>query len=253
MNIKIKTILTIVLFKICFISINVSAAEAKGLVVPQSNGKIQIDIVSDVVCPWCAIGYKRLSQAIDELDVKDKVFIIWHPFQLNPNMPQEGINANEYLRSKLRLNPQELKQKRESVTKTAKESGFEFNYFEEMKKPNTLYAHVLLDYAKEFNKQTELKIRLQEAYFSERKNIGNKDVLYAELKTVGLNADEAIARLDDEAAIMKVQNEEKYWKRLGVSSIPTMVFDNRIARRGANQVETYKKLLIELLNERKLL
>ena len=238
------------LFNLGFFSINTFAEEANSTVIAPLNEKIKIDIVSDVVCPWCAIGYKRLSQAIDELGVKDKIVIVWHPFQLNPNMPQEGINANKYLMDKLRLSPEELKQKRASVTKTAKDSGFQFNYFEEMRKPNTLYAHVLLDYAKDFNKQTELKVRLQEAYFSERKNIGNKDVLYAELKAVGLNADEAIARLDDKAAIIRVQNEEKYWKSLGVTSIPTMVFDNQVARRGANPVEAYKKLLIELLNEK---
>lgn len=253
MNIKAKTILVIMLFKLCLFSMNVSAAQAPNLVMMQSNDKIQIDIVSDVVCPWCAIGYKRLSQAIDELGIRDKVVITWHPFQLNPNMPQEGINADKYLMKKLRLTPEELKQKRASVTQTAKASGFEFNYFEEMRKPNTLYAHVLLDYAKAFNKQTALKVRLQKAYFSEKKNIGNRDVLYAELKAVGLNADEAIATLDDIAAIQRVQYEEKQWRRLGVTSIPTMVFDNRIARRGANPVEAYKVLLLELMNKRQVL
>ena len=245
-----KAILSIMLFNIGFFSINTFAAETENAITTPSNEKITIDIVSDVVCPWCAIGYKRLSQAIDELEIKDKVLITWHPFQLNPNMPQEGVNANKYLMNKLRLTPEELKEKRESVAKTAKDSGFQFNYFEEMRKPNTLYAHVLLDYAKDFNKQTELKVRLQEAYFTERKNIGNKEVLYAELKAVGLNADEAIARLDDDAAIMRVKKEEKYWKSLGVASIPTMVFDNQVARRGASSVEAYKKLLITLMNEK---
>lgn len=251
MNIKIKTILiTILILKVSFVSIYSLAAEPIAIVSAQSKDKIKIDIISDVVCPWCAIGYKRLSQAIDELDIRDNVEITWHPFQLNPNMPQEGKNADEYLMAKLRLSPQGLKQKRQSVTQTGKESGFQFNYFEEMRKPNTFHAHVLLDYAKEFGKQTELKVRLQEAYFSERKNIGNRDVLYLELKKVGLNADEAIARLDDDKAIKRVQNEERHWRELGVSSVPTMVFDNSIARRGANQVDTYKKLLVQLLNKR---
>ena len=120
-----------------------------------------------------------------------------------------------------------------------------------MRKPNTLNAHVLLDYAKRFNKQTELTVRLQSAYFSERKDIGNRDILYAELKKVGLNADEAIAHLANDKAIKRVQNEEKYWKNRGVSSIPTMLFNNSVARRGARSVESYKDILIQFLKKKR--
>ena len=212
--------------------------------------KIKIDIISDVVCPWCAIGYKRLSLAIEELDIKDKVDIKWHPFQLNPDMPREGQNADKYLMKKLSLNEEQLKQKRKSVTKTGKDSGFKFDYFKEMRKLNTFNAHILLDYAKEFGKQTELKVRLQEAYFGERKDISNRNVLFKELQAVGLNAKEAIARLDDKVAIKRVEDEEKFWKDRGVSAIPTMVFDEQLVRRGANKVEAYKELLTYLINEK---
>lgn len=245
---KINIALIFITLKMLFVSVSAAAQQNMLTVEPAAPEKIRIDIVSDVVCPWCAIGFKRLSQAIDELNMQDQVEIVWHPFQLNPTMPKEGINADQYLMKKLRLSPQGLKQKRQSVTQTGKESGFQFNYFEEMKKPNTLYAHVLLDYAKTYNKQTQLKVRLQESYFGERKNIGNKQVLYTELKAVGLDADQAIARLDDAAAIKRVQDEEKYWRSLGITSIPTMVFDKSVALRGANSVATYKTLLLRLAN-----
>jgi predicted DsbA family dithiol-disulfide isomerase len=212
--------------------------------------KIKIDIISDVVCPWCAIGYKRLSQAINELDLKNKVEIQWHPFQLNPNMPREGQNANKYLMNKLSLNKDQLIQKRDSVTKLGEKAGFKFNYFEEMKKVNTFNAHILLDYAKEFNKQTELKVRLQEAYFGEKKEISNRDILAIEVKNVGLNAVEAMARLDDKEAIKRVQNHEKYWRDQGASAVPIMIFDNSIVRSGANKVYAYKQLLTELIKKR---
>ena len=237
----IKTIfVTTLLIQTSFLSLNALAAE-----------KIKIDIVSDVVCPWCAIGYKRLSQAIDELDMKDKVEIAWHPFELNPDMPSVGKNADKYLMNKLGLNPEQLKAKRKSVTKTGKDSGFEFNYSEDMKKVNTFNAHILLDYAKDFNKQTQLKVRLQEAYFGESKDISNREILFTELKAVGLNADEAIARLDNPAAIQKIKDEEKYWRDQGVSAIPTMVFNNTKAYAGANTVTVYKRILTELVNEKK--
>lgn len=213
--------------------------------------KIKIDIVSDITCPWCAIGFKRLSNAIKELNIEDKVEIEWHPFQLNPDMPKEAQNANKYLMNKLNLSEEQLVKKRTSMKKRGEKSGFEFNYFEEMVKPNTFNAHVLLDYAKEFNKQTELKVRLQEAYFGERKNIDNREILKAELKAVGLNVNEAIARLDNKVAIKRVQDEEKLWRDRGVFAVPTMVFDKQIVRRGANETEYYKKLLSHIINSKK--
>lgn len=248
-NLDMKKIINIVFIAMIMnASLGVWAGEILPTDKAQPKDKIKIDIISDVVCPWCAIGYKRLSTAINELDIKDQVDIQWHPFQLNPDMPQEGKNADEYLSAKLGLSPQGLIQKRKNVTKTGKDSGFTFNYFADMRKPNTFNAHVLLDYAREFDKQTELKVRLQEAYFSEQKNIGNREVLYRELVSVGLNADEAIARLDNTEMRKRVQDEENFWKSRGVSSIPTMVFNNKIGRRGANSVDSYKVLLTQLLH-----
>lgn len=231
----------LVLFVICFLSVGLQASD--------ENKKIKIDIVSDVVCPWCAVGYKRLSTAIKELNMQDKVELVWHPFELNPNMPQEGKNADEYLMAKLGLNQKELEEKRKRVAKTGQESGFKFNYFKDMRKPNTFYAHVLLNYAKEFGKQTQLKVRLQEAYFSEQKNIGNKDVLYKELQAVGLNANEAMKILEDKSTIQKVRDEEIYWRNIrGVFAVPTMIFNDDIVRRGAHSVDRYKRLLLQLSN-----
>lgn len=247
----IKTIpMFIMALQLSFLSIDALGAEKKALQNFESADKIKIDIVSDVVCPWCAIGYKRLSLAINELKIADKVEIQWHPFQLNPNMPREGQNANKYLMNKLGLSKDGLIQKRKSVTQTGEESGFKFDYFQEMKKVNTFNAHILLDYAKEFNKQTELKVRLQEAYFGERKDISDRNILFLEVKKIGLNAVEAMAKLDDKESIKHVQDEEKYWRDRGVFAVPTMIFDNSIVRRGANTVDVYKQLLTELINKR---
>lgn len=213
----------------------------------KSEKKIRIDIVSDVVCPWCAIGYKRLSNAIDELKIKDRVEIVWHPFELNPDMPKDGMDDDKYLMNKLGINEEQLKEKRKNYTQLGEQSGFKFDYFADMKKVNTLNAHILLDYAKKYNKQTQLKVRLQEAYFGERKNINNREILYNELKAVGLNADEAIKTLDDENAIKRVRDEEAYWKNQGVFAIPAMIFNGTILKVGANEEEVYKSILTTLL------
>lgn len=246
---RIKNLLSVILVFQLF-SVTSSAIEPKTPTNSQIQNTIKIDIISDVVCPWCAIGYSRLNQAINELNLQEQVEVQWHPFQLNPDMPLEGKNANQYLMAKLRLSPQGLINKRNSVTKTGKESGFTFNYHPDMRKPNTFNAHVLLDYAKKFNKQTELKVRLQQSYFGERKNIGKREVLYVALQEVGLNADEGIKTLDNNTIRTRVKNEENYWRGLGVSSVPTMLFDKSVVRRGANSVERYKELLLQLMNKK---
>lgn len=240
-----KIFLTItVLSQLIFFGINLQAKDTT------QDEKIKIDIVSDITCPWCAIGFKRLSNAIKELNIEDRVDISWHPFQLNPDMPIEGQNANKYLMDKLSINEAQLMKKRKNVTKLGKKAEFKFDYFADMKKLNTFPAHILLDYAKDFNKQTELKVRLQQAYFGERKNITNRDVLAQELKAVGLNAKEALTRLDDNEAIQGVKDEEKYWRDRGVYAIPTMIFNDTTVRVGANKVSYYKELLTSLLNKK---
>ena len=152
--------------------------------------------------------------------------------------------------NKYDLSEEKLKLTRNNVTELGKETGFKFDYFKEMKKVNTFNAHILLAYAKEFNKQTELKVRLQNAYFGERKDVSNREVLEEELKAVGLNAKEAMKRLDDPKAIKAVEDEEKFWRDQGVYAIPTMIFDNKIAQMGANETETYKEILLELTKKK---
>jgi len=241
--------MTMAISQLSFLSTNVLGAEVKPLQEFQAVDKIKIDIVSDIVCPWCAIGYKRLSQAINEMKMEDKVEIEWHPFELNPDMPLEGINANKYLMNKYQLSQDRLIYTRNNVKKLGEEVEFKFDYFEDMKKLNTLDAHILLDYAKEFNKQTELEVRLTEAYFSERKDISDRNVLFLALKRVGLNADEAIARLDNNEARENVQKEKRYWLERGVSSIPTMIFNSDIVLEGAVSVDTYKKVLTKMIKK----
>ncbi|MEQ9582828.1 MAG: DsbA family oxidoreductase, partial [Arenibacter sp.] len=160
--------------------------------------KIKLNIISDVVCPWCAIGYKRLEQAISELGLQDRVDIEWQPFQLNPHMPKEGQNGQEHITEKYGSSLEQQRLSQERTTNFGAELGFKFDYFDEMKIVNTKDAHILLDYAKEFGKQTELNMRLMTAFFGERKDVSDRSILIEELKAVGLNADEAMARLDSD-------------------------------------------------------
>ncbi|MDN3492177.1 DsbA family oxidoreductase [Winogradskyella bathintestinalis] len=210
--------------------------------------KLKIDIVSDVVCPWCTIGYKRLEKAISELGVEDQITIEWHPFELNPMMPAEGQNVNEHITQKYGSTLEQQDQSQQHMTEVGKSLGFTFDYFKEMRMVNTFDAHVLLDYAKDFGKQTELKMRLTTAFFSERKDVSDRKVLKQILLDVGLEAEEALAKLDNDEARNEVRKQQNYWKNLGVNSVPTIVFNKKSAVTGAQPVDTFKQVLTELIH-----
>lgn len=211
--------------------------------------KLNIDIVSDVVCPWCTIGYKRLEKAIQELGVADQIDIEWQPFELNPNMPAEGQNLNEHITEKYGSTLEQQNQSKKMMTDVGEELGFKFDYFDDMRMVNTFDAHVLLEYANDFGKQTELKMTLTKAFFSDRKDVSKRDVLKAALLEVGLNADEALAKLDSDEARLEVRNKQGYWKNMGVNSVPTIVFNRKSAVTGAQPVDTFKQVLSELVAE----
>ena len=186
--------------------------------------QLKIDIVSDVVCPWCIIGYKRLEQAIKELNVEEQVTIEWQPFELNPNMPKEGQLVQEHISEKYGASLEDQKQSQERMTQFGAELGFTFNYHDALRMVNTRDAHIVLEYANEQHKQTELNLELVSLFFSEGKDISEKTILL-------------------DAVVAK----EIKWQDLGVTSVPTMVFNHKSALSGAQPVSVYKDVLKELL------
>ncbi len=209
--------------------------------------KLKIDIISDVVCPWCIIGYKNLIQAIDELGVQDKVDIEWQPFELNPDMPFEGEHLQQHSARKYGSTPESSMNFRKEMTERGNEVGFTFDYFESMKIVNTRDCHVLLEYAKKFNLQTELKLRLFAAFFSEQKDVSDREVLAKEVATVGLNVKEAMAKLDDSYALKATVNRASEWRQLGVSSVPTVVINRTTGVSGAQPVKAFKEFITSQL------
>jgi predicted DsbA family dithiol-disulfide isomerase len=209
--------------------------------------KLKIDIVSDVVCPWCTIGFKRLEKAIAELGIQDQVEIEWQAFELNPQMPATGQNVTEHLTEKYGSTVEQQNQSKEQMTTIGKELDFTFDYFNDMKMVNTFDAHVLLDYAKTFGKQTELQMRLTTAFFSERKDVSNRDILKQALLDVGLAADEGLILLDNQDARKNVRTQQTFWKNSGINSVPTFVFNRKSAATGAQTVESFKQVLSDLM------
>ncbi|WP_442265712.1 DsbA family oxidoreductase [Tenacibaculum sp. ZS6-P6] len=210
---------------------------------------LKIDIVSDVVCPWCTVGYKHLKKAIDELGIADQIEIEWQPFELNPHMPEEGQDLTEHITQKYGSTKEQHEASRNRLVEAGANVDFKFDFYENMKIVNTFDAHVLLEYAKQFGKQTELKMRLTTAYFSERKDVSKQEVLKQALLDVGLNAEEALAKLNDDNARFEVQSNKQNWQNLGVRSVPTIVFNRKEAVTGAQPIGVFKNILRELTTQ----
>ncbi|WP_448249720.1 DsbA family oxidoreductase [Thalassotalea agariperforans] len=210
------------------------------------NKKIKLDIISDVVCPWCIIGYKHLTAAIEELNLQDKIELEWQPFELNPDMPPEGEELRAHVARKYGSSRADSDRARENITQAGAQYGFSFNYFDDMKIVNTLDAHILLDYAHQLGKKTELKMRLFSAFFTEQKDISDRNTLIQEAETVGISAAQAKAALANNELKNKVKLSIVQWQQMGVSSVPTVVFNRTSALTGAQPQAVFKQVLLEM-------
>ena len=205
---------------------------------------LEIDIVSDVVCPWCIIGYKQLEKALQETGVS--ATIKWHPFELNPQMAAEGENLREHLIAKYGTLPADSIKMRERLTGLGKELGFSFSFSDDMRMVNTFKAHQLLHWAGEVGKAHDLKMALFEAYFSERQDLNDPQVLARIAAAVGLDADEALAVLADGRNADAVRREQAFWTSNGIQGVPAVVFDQKHLVSGAQGVDNFATILRQI-------
>lgn len=210
---------------------------------------LKIDIVSDVVCPWCAIGYANLSTALSELSPRIHADISWHPFQLNPNMPKVGQDIGEHLNEKYGLDESQRSVNQQRLKQAGENAGVEFNFHERSRIFNTFDCHVLLEYAEKFEKQTELKLALFKAYFTDGKNISDQAVLLDVCKTIGLDSNEAQGALIDQTLIEKVNSEEGYFKKMGIQSVPAFIINDKYLVSGGQPVENFKQSIQEIMEK----
>ncbi|OEF26817.1 DsbA family oxidoreductase [Vibrio rumoiensis] len=208
-----------------------------------SGSKLKIDIISDVVCPWCVIGIKHLKEAVVKNNWQEQVEVEWYPFELNPDMPTEGENLRDHLARKYGASKEESEQNRQRLIDVGKSVGFDFNFDDESRIYNTRQCHILLDYAHSIGLQTQLKIALFSAYFTEGRNISDTEVLLEIGESVGLEAAEMLAYLNDSSEHDKVDVIEEQWREMGISGVPTIVFNNEQGLTGAQSVESYEEML----------
>lgn len=198
--------------------------------------KVTVNMVSDVVCPWCIVGYKNLQKAIASLTDID-VEIEFHPFELNPAMPEEGQNLREHIMEKYGITAQQSADNRARLVAAGDALGFAFNFSDDSMMLNSFKAHQLVHFAAQHDKQEEMKLRLFSAYFTEGQNVSDDSVLVKLAKEVGLNGDDVVQILTGEQFADAVRQQEAIWQQRGIQSVPTFVIGNQgIA--GAHPSET---------------
>jgi predicted DsbA family dithiol-disulfide isomerase len=210
---------------------------------------IRIDVVSDVVCPWCFIGKKRLEQAI-ALNPDIPVEVHYHPYFLNDWIPAEGISREQYLTTKFG-SPERYKDIATRVSAAAAQDGLVYAIDKLSRQPNTTDCHRLIHWADQIGKAAQMKQRLMELYFSEGADLSDKAVLAKAAADVGLDADETAKRLasDDDLAIVSQRVEQA--KSAGIQGVPFFIFDNAMAVSGAQAPEQLASVIRKAADERK--
>lgn len=216
--------------------------------------ELQVDVWSDVVCPWCAIGSTQFLQAVEELKGEVDVTIRYMPFELNPEMGPEGHNQVDLLAKAYGKTPAEVLAMRRNVEATGEAVGFPMSYQGEGEEPvlmvwNTHEAHKLLRWAltvAEPEAQVRLKMALFRAYFQQRQNISDRELLLDIAEAEGFDRSAAAAALEDEALSTAVKMEEQRALQNQITSVPTFVVAGKYILQGAAEPENYKQALIKL-------
>jgi len=199
---------------------------------------LRIDLVSDVACPWCAIGYKRLEQALESLAGEVEAELVWQPFELNPEMPPEGEPILDHLCRKYGKDAESIERTQGEIIALAEELGLNFSRARERRAHNTFDAHRVLAWAAEQGRETPLQLALFDAYFGEAKRPSDPAVLREKAERAGLDGDaaEAVARSDRYAE--SVRAAERRFMDAGVSAVPGFVLDGRYLISGAQPPAT---------------
>lgn len=182
---------------------------------------LTIEITSDFICPWCLIGHHNLQQAIAQLETPVDIQWIWHPFELNPDMPAAGMDRRDYRTNK--FGSWAYSQQLDTQTiQAGQANGIEFRYDLMQKTPNTLNAHRLTDLAAKAGKATEMAERILQAYFSEGQDIGDIETLSSLAADIGLDREQAKTFLLSDKGISGIRTDKQQAVAQGIQSVPTI-------------------------------
>ena len=212
--------------------------------------KLKIDIVSDVVCPWCVIGFINLRKAIKELNDQIKFEISWKPYELHPEIPQNGYDKKLYLEQKFGdLSGRQSPYKQ--IEEIGNSLGFEFNFSKTERIPNTFNAHRLLWKSKHEGLQTELSEALFKAYFTDGRDVGSIEVLSDIAHEVGMKKEEIKNFLNSKEGGQETADEEMSFIEKSIGAVPTYFINNKYIIQGGQEPETFVSFLKKILIKEK--
>lgn len=200
--------------------------------------KIKVDIVSDVVCPWCYIGKRRIERAMDALKDTYEFEVEYHPFELNPQMPVGGTDQKAYLISKFG-SEERYKQLTGNVTAVAAGEGLHFDYSRQTISPNTREAHRIIQFARQEGKQQETKEAFMKAYFEQGVDLSKKENLVMVAVDAGLSKDKVEQLLSTDEGLAEIELAERELQKLGISGVPFYILNNKYGVSGAQSSETF--------------
>jgi predicted DsbA family dithiol-disulfide isomerase len=207
---------------------------------------MRIDFVSDIACPWCAVGLNALERALERLDGAVEVELHFQPFELNPTMGPEGEDAVEHLSKKYRITPEQIAQNQAAIRARGAAVGFTFG--PRGRVWNTFDAHRLLHWAglQSAAAQRALEHALLRAYHGEGRNPGAHEVLLELVAEVGLDVEQARAVLVTDRFTDQVRTAEMFWQQAGIHSVPSVVIDERHLIQGGQPPEVFEQALRQI-------
>lgn len=208
-----------------------------------ASGRFTVDVVSDVVCPWCFIGKRHLEAALAGLDLPE-VVVRWHPFELNPDLPAEGVDRKAYLDAKFG-GPDAAARIYERVREAGRNAAIAFAFEAIARQPNTRDAHRLIAWAQASGDADALVERLFRAYFLEGRFIGERATLVAIAQEAGLDAAAAQDWLAAGTGSAEIGQAEARARELGITGVPFFIFDGRVALSGAHPPESMRAAIAQ--------
>lgn len=207
---------------------------------------VQIEVYSDVVCPWCRIGKARLDQALAQFG--QPVDVHWQPFELNPDLPKEGVPREVYRVQKFGSleRSQELDANIQSIGEA---EGLPFHMERIQVTPNTFDAHRLIWLAGQQGRQAEVVHRLFQGYFANGENVGDRETLVRIAGESGLDAEATRAFLASDQGVVEVRNKERHGQQMGISGVPFFILNNKWAISGAQPAEQFLAALVMVSKE----
>lgn len=205
---------------------------------------IKLDIMSDPICPWCYIGKAHLDRAL-EAHPDHPFEIEWHPFQLNPEMPAEGMDRRAYLEGKFGGKEAAVRAYA-PVVEHAEKAGLKINFEDMQRTPNTLNAHRLIHWAGIEGRQTAAVSALFKAYFVDARDIGSLDVLADIADSIEMDASVVMRLLNTDADMQEIRDRDAHSREMGINSVPTFIVGGRHAVPGAQPPELWAQVIAEI-------